>query len=69
MDGSSKLAGWESYPQNLNYLQDCDVHGYNFSSYCHQLSAESKRLFVRGCDGIAVKVVEFGAQSKAEAAF
>jgi len=62
MDGSSKLAGWEIYPQNLNYVRGCDIHGYNFTSYCQQLSAESKRHFVRGSDGIAVKVVEFGAQ-------
>jgi elongation factor P hydroxylase len=64
MDGSPKLVGWEIYPQNLNYVRSCDVHGYNFASYCQQLSAESKRHFVRGSDRIAVKVVEFGAQGK-----
>lgn len=64
MDGSSKLAGWEIYPQNLNYVRGCDIHGYNFTSFCQQLSTESKLHFVRGKDVIAVKVVEFGAQGK-----
>jgi hypothetical protein len=41
-------------------MEGYDVHGYNFASYCDQLSAESKRLFVAGIDEIAVKVVEIG---------
>jgi hypothetical protein len=64
MDGKSKLTGWESYPENLRYVQSCDLHGYNFTSYSQRLQAESKRLFVRGSERIAVKVLEFGGQGK-----
>jgi hypothetical protein len=62
MDGRCKLAGWEIYPENLSYVQSCDLHGYNFTSYGQQLKADSPRIFLPSYEKISVKVIEFGVQ-------
>lgn len=60
MNSGRELDGWDIYPENLNYVQACDIHGYNYTSYRQQLSGDSKRLFVAPEHGISVKVIEFG---------
>lgn len=60
MDSTQKLDGWDIYPENLNYLQACDIHGYNFASYRQQLSRDSERLFLAPNEVISVKVIELG---------
>lgn len=58
MGGGHKLDGWDTYPENLKYLQACDINGYNFPSYGQQLREDSERLFVAPKDGISVKIIE-----------
>jgi hypothetical protein len=60
-NGISRLQSWETYPENLTY-RGCDVYGYNFASYRHQIESDAERLFISDAESIAVKVVDFNTE-------